>query len=288
MGNRVTAALFAGRRGRLLAGLLLAEFAGALQSVAYSSVLPLASAELDGGSLYGATVAATALTTILVLSAGPRLLTRFSATHTLVIATVFYVIGVLLAATAPAMGFVLAGSIVRGFASGLLTGFALTAVGALYDEEVRPRVVGLFAVMWVLPALLGPPLNSAIAVAFGWRWAMAWPAVLVVAARILVGRQAEIVPWHRSKQTSELGNGSLVLCGLVIASCASAVNAAWAIAPFVLGLLLAAWASRRTLRGLLGDSPQSLRSTTTFLTLCLAFFGGAALVALGEIGRAHV
>jgi hypothetical protein len=64
--------VFRGRRGRLLAALLLAEFGAAVQSAAYSTVLPIASRELDGSALYGATLAAGALTTIAVLAAGPR------------------------------------------------------------------------------------------------------------------------------------------------------------------------------------------------------------------------
>jgi hypothetical protein len=40
--------VFAGRRGRLRAGSLLAEFAGAVGVIAYSSVLPLASRDLHG------------------------------------------------------------------------------------------------------------------------------------------------------------------------------------------------------------------------------------------------
>src|SRR5262249_31559167 len=63
-------AVFAGRRGRLLAGFLLAEFAGAVGVIAYGSVLPLAARDLHGGSLYGATLAAGTLTTILILASG--------------------------------------------------------------------------------------------------------------------------------------------------------------------------------------------------------------------------
>ncbi|MBB4683425.1 hypothetical protein [Amycolatopsis jiangsuensis] len=55
-------AVFAGRRGRLLAALLFTEFGGAVQSIAYSSVLPIASNELSGSALYGATLAAGSFT----------------------------------------------------------------------------------------------------------------------------------------------------------------------------------------------------------------------------------
>jgi MFS family permease len=96
-------AVFQGRRGRLLAGLLLAEFAAAVQSVAYSAVLPLASRELGGSSLYGATLAAMSLSTIAVLAAGPRAFAFGSARVVLFVATGLFVVGVLAAALAPTM-----------------------------------------------------------------------------------------------------------------------------------------------------------------------------------------
>lgn len=278
-----TAALFAGRRGLLLAGLLLAEFAGAFQSVAYSTVLPLASRELNGATLYGATLAVGSLTTILVVSTGTQLLTRLNARRTLFIATAVYVVGVVVAATAPAMALVLLGSVLRGGAGGLLMGFGLTALGTLFEEELRPRVLGLYALVWILPALVGAPLNAVVAVLLGWRWAIAWPAVVVVLARLLVGRHADLVQWGGSKRRGELGNGLVVLLGLVIASLASTVHERWAIVVFAVGLAVAAAASRRGTRGLLDRDPHRTRTATTFLLLCLAYFGGAGLMSLAVI-----
>ena len=63
-------AVFSGRRGRLLAALLLAEFAAAVQGIAYVPVLPLAARDLDGSRLYGATLAAGSLVTTFVLALG--------------------------------------------------------------------------------------------------------------------------------------------------------------------------------------------------------------------------
>jgi MFS family permease len=286
----VTASLrtvFAGRRGRLLAGLLLAEFAGALQSVAYSAVLPLASRELGGSALYGATLAAGSLTTILVLSAGSWLLTRLTARSTLFIATALYLAGVVVAATAPTMVLVLVGSILRGLAGGLLAGFVLTVIGSLFDDVLRPRVLGLYALMWVLPSLVGASLNGVIAVTFGWRWAMAWPAAIVLVARIMIGRDVGIVPWRGADRRSDVRNGALVLCGLVIASLASAEHQLWAIGVFVAGLALAAWASMRTVRTMLNRDTPRARHAAAFLALCLAYFGGAGLVSLGVVEGLH-
>src|SRR3954470_15411154 len=103
-------AIFAGPRGRLLAALLLAEFAGAVQGIAYVTVLPLASRDLGGARLYGATLGAGNLVTGLVLALGAGLTALFRPRTTLAAASWLYVVGVALAATAPAMPVLLAGS----------------------------------------------------------------------------------------------------------------------------------------------------------------------------------
>ena len=51
------AAVLHGRRGRFLMALLLTEFAGAVQGIAYSTVLPVMARDLDGFALFGATLA---------------------------------------------------------------------------------------------------------------------------------------------------------------------------------------------------------------------------------------
>lgn len=279
-------AVFAGRRGRLLVGLLLAEFAAAIQTIAYAAVLPLASNELSGANLYGATVAAGSLTTLLVLAAGPALIGRFGPRRTLVLATGIYVGGVLVAALAPAMAWLLGGSVLRGGASGLLLGVGLTAIGGLYEDQLRARVLGLFALMWLLPSFAGPVLNSIVAASLGWRWAMAWPAVLVLAARFLVVREAGLIPWRPERERADVGSGLWVVAGLILASVASGIGNWWATALFAGGLVTALVGSGRVLtRQLAGVGGGRDRAVVVraFFGLCLAFFGGGGLVSLAVI-----
>jgi len=281
-------AVFAGRRGRLLVGLLLAEFAAAVQVVAYSAVLPLASRELSGQRLYGATVAAGSIVTVFVLALGPGLFARVGPARTLAVGTGLYLGGVLAAALAPAMGWMLAGSVLRGVASGLLLGVGLTAIGGLYEDALRPRVLGLFAIMWLLPSIAGPALTSLVAAAAGWRWAMAWPAVLVLAARLLVIRDAGLIPWQPS--TGRLapppsrarlapGNGLLVVAGLLGASVSSGIGGRWSALVFAAGLLVAVYGGARVLSSLPVE-PSRIAVVRAFALLCLAFFGAETLVPL--------
>jgi MFS family permease len=275
-------AVLAGRRGRLLVALLLAEFAAAVQGVAYSTVLPLASADLGGQRLYGATLAAGSLVSVLVLAAGSGVTARSGPRTTLAVATLLYVAGVALAATAPAMGWLLAGSVLRGLAGGLLAAFGLTAVGALYEDALRPRVLSLFALVWLLPSLVGPVLNAVIAVWGGWRTAMAWPAVVVVLARLLVGRDAGLVPWAREARRAALGPGLLVVAGLVLASVATTAGR-WGLPLLALGVLVACGAGRAVVdRATDGSGPRT-RALAAFGALVAAFFAGDGLIPLAVV-----
>lgn len=166
-------ALFADRRGRLLAALLFTEFGGAVQSIAYSTVLPVASDALHGTPLYGATLAAGTFASILVLAVGAAPFARLSPTALLGSATALYVAGTLLSVGATSMLMLLAGSLVRGVAGGMLAGLGLAALGGLFEDEARVRVYGLFAGVWLLPSIIGPAVNAAVTIAAGWRVALA-------------------------------------------------------------------------------------------------------------------
>lgn len=271
--------LFTGRRGRLLIALLLAELAAAVQGIAYSTVLPLAAAELHGDRLYGATLTAGSFATIAVLATGTGVTGRFSAGRLLLGSTGLYLVGVIVAATAPVMALVLTGSVLRGLAGGLLAGFGLSAIGGLFDAVERPRVLGLFAAVWVLPSLLGPLANSAVATQLGWRAALAWPAVLIVGARLLIGRDVRLIPWRRSTERADLGTAVLLLTGLVLAAAAPGLPRGPGIAAFAAGLLLSAGAAAVVLNRVAAGNRIVQRTLLAFGGLCLVFFGGDGLLA---------
>jgi MFS family permease len=273
-------AVFTGRRGRLLLGLLLAEFAAAIQIVAYTTVLPVATADLHGTRLYGATLAAGSLSTVAILAVGRGPFQKLSARATLFGATALYIVGILVSAVAPAMIWVLVGSVLRGVASGVLAAFGLTAIGALYPDELRARVLGLFAVAWLLPSLAGPPLNAIATVAFGWRWAFAWPVAVVLVARLLVGRDADLVPWQVTNHRPPRAEAAVVLSGLVAASAAPALPGWWGVPLFTAGLLASGVAGARMLRAAAPGEVRRYRTLLAFFEVCICCFAAFGLLSL--------
>ena len=272
-------AVFGGRRGAFLAALLATEFGGAMQGIAYSTVLPVVAADLDGFRLFGATLAAGSIASVVMLSAAGAVLARVRPAVVLLVATVGYVLGAGMSVSAPTMGWVLAGTAVRGTAAGLLAGFGTGAIGALFDERERPRVFGLFAMIWLLPSLLGPLLNAGLTEWAGWRWAVGWPAVLVVAGRLLMGRFVSEVPWTPGREPIRLGTGLLVAGGLILGAIGSAGAGGWAISLFGVGLIVAAAGIGGFLLRAAGSRALT-RVIVAFTLLCAGFFGFFDLLSL--------
>jgi len=268
-----------GRRGRFLATLMLAEFAAAMQGIAYSTVLPVTARDLDGFALFGVTLAGGSVAAVLMLSFTAPILQRVPPGRVLLAATALYVVGAGLAVFAPAMTWVLAGTVIRGVAAGLFGGFGLGAIGALYDEAERTRVFGLFALIWLLPSVLGPPLNAIVTDWIGWRWALAWPAVLVVVARVLMGTTISAVPWKpgRDRVPVSARSGVAVAAALAVGGWGSTTPSILGLAALGVGVLVGGFAIVAFLvRGTQGEA----RVLIAFALLCAAFFGAYELLSL--------
>jgi hypothetical protein len=185
------------------------------------------------------------------------------------------------------MPFLPAGSALRGLAAGLLAALGMSAIGGLFEDALRPRVIGLFAIVWLLPSLAGPALNAGIAVAAGWRWAMAWPAVVVVVARILVGRYADLIPASTERRRVAFGTALVAVGGLAVASVASG-SGRWGVPLLAVGLVAACAAGARLLVSAAGGSGLRARVLLCFAALGMAFFGGDGLVPLSVVeGLGH-
>lgn len=269
--------VLSGRRGAFLVALLVAEFGAAMQGIAYSTVLPIVAADLDGFALFGATLAAGSVAAVLMLSFAPPILGRVRPSIVLLTATALYVIGAGLAVFAPDMGWVLAGTIVRGLAAGLLGGFGMGAIGALFDASERPRVFGLFALVWLLPSLVGPGLNALVAETIGWRWALAWPAILILVARGMMGAYVGAVPWTASRPPLRAAAGIAVAACLSFGAWGSATPGILGLTALGLGIGVGGLGIGLFLRR--SSSPRLFRILLAFTALCAAFFGLYELLA---------
>ena len=155
---------------RLTLGLILILLGPAFEALAVATILPKIVADLGGLSFYGWSFSAYLLATLVgLILAGDEADQRGPALP-FMIGVVSFVIGLILAGTAPSMiVFVLSRS-VQGFGAGILVSVTYACVGQGYPEQLKPRMVAILASAWVVPGLIGPALAGIISDVFGWRW----------------------------------------------------------------------------------------------------------------------
>ena len=178
--------VFAGARGRLTAGLLILEALVAVEIMVVATILPQVQEELRGLQLYGWNYAALTLASFGAVPIAGKLTDRLGPRRVLAVAIGFYVIGLVLAASAPSMLVLVIARFVQGIGGGGLYVVSLSTVAKTYPERIRPRVMALLASMWILPGLLGPSVGALLAETVGWRWAFLAPLPLIVLATLMV------------------------------------------------------------------------------------------------------
>ncbi|MFC8850192.1 MULTISPECIES: MFS transporter [unclassified Micromonospora] len=158
----------------------------AFEALAVGTAMPTVARSLDGLPLYGLAFGGTFASGVvgMVVSGawcdarGPR----GPVWH----GVGWFVAGLLVAGTASTMGVLVAGRMVQGFGSGLLSVALYVVVGRAYPEALHRRIFAAFAAAWVIPSLVGPAIAGLVVEHLGWRWvflavpAVAVPAVLLV------------------------------------------------------------------------------------------------------------
>jgi MFS family permease len=237
--------VFAGARGRLTAGLLILEALVAVEIMVVATILPAVQRELHGLQLYGWNYAALTLASFGAVPIAGKLTDRLGPRRVLGAAIGFYVVGLVLAASAPSMLVLVIARFVQGIGGGGLYTVSLATVAKTYPERIRPRVMALLASMWILPGLLGPPVGAVLAETVGWRWAFLAPLPLIVVAAAMV------MPSLRNVSVSEERSKLPVVASLVLMLGAGALLAGltdlsvWSIPLVVVGTAVTIPALRR-------------------------------------------
>ncbi|HEY6284054.1 MAG TPA: MFS transporter [Ktedonobacteraceae bacterium] len=155
---------------RLTLGLILIMLGPAFETLAVATILPKIVADLGGLSFYGWSFSAYMLATLVgLILAGDEADQRGPALP-FIIGVVSFVLGLVLAGTAPSMIVFVLSRAVQGFGAGILVSVTYACVGQGYPEQLKPRMVAILASAWVVPGLIGPALAGIIAELFGWRW----------------------------------------------------------------------------------------------------------------------
>ncbi len=117
-------------------------------------------------------------------------------------------------AVVPSMELLIVARVLQGLASGALIGTALTSIGLVFDDAVRPWAYALMSSVWGIMGIGGPAVAAVLVSTMGWR--------AVFAANLPVAAVAAAVGWSRLPATARAASepfdrrGFLVLSALTV------------------------------------------------------------------------
>ena len=177
------------REQRTLAiGLVMGVTLVAFEMTAVITALPTIADELGGESLYGVALAAYTLADVVALVAAGELADRRGPTLPYVLSLCTFVVGLLVAASAPTMGVIVLGRALQGAGTGGLAPIAYILVTRAFPQDRQGSIYAFLSAGWVLPSLVAPTFGGLITDHASWRWVFLCIVPFAVAVALLATR----------------------------------------------------------------------------------------------------
>ncbi|MEQ4923889.1 MFS transporter [Proteus hauseri] len=142
------------------------------------TTLPSIVRDIGGLNLYAWNTTVFILASILSSALTSRLLNRFAPRNSYLFATLCFLLGSIICATAPSMPILLFGRFVQGAGGGMLLALAYSLVRVMFPQPLWSRAMALMSSMWGISTLLGPALGGIFAEYNVWRGAF-WSILIV-------------------------------------------------------------------------------------------------------------
>lgn len=161
-------------------------FLAAFESLAVTTIMPLVSRELDGGSLYALAFAGPLATGVIGMVGAGNWSDRRGPTMPLYASVSLFVVGLLIAGTSVSMPMLVAGRLVQGLGGGALTVALYVLVARFFPGPLHPRIFAAFSAAWVVPSLVGPFAAGVVAQVLSWHWVFLGVVGLVIPALVMI------------------------------------------------------------------------------------------------------
>src|SRR3954471_21006709 len=190
-----------------LSGLLLAMFVAMLSSTVVSNALPRIVTDLHGSqSGYTWVVVATLLTMTASTPVWGKLADQFNKKVLVQSALVIYVIGSLIAATAPSMGVLIGARVVQGLGVGGLTALVQVVIATIVSPRERGRYSGYIGAVFALATVSGPLIGGLIVdSSLGWRGCFFVGLPIAALAFVVLQKTLHVVTIKRDVSIDYLG-----------------------------------------------------------------------------------
>jgi MFS family permease len=161
-------------------------FLAAFESLAVTTIMPLVSRELNGGSLYALAFAGPMATGVIGMVGAGNWSDRHGPAMPLYTSVALFVAGLLIAGTSVSMPMLVAGRLVQGLGGGALTVALYVLVARFFPGPLHPKIFAAFSAAWVVPSLVGPFAAGVVAQVFSWHWVFLGVVGLVIPALAMI------------------------------------------------------------------------------------------------------
>jgi len=161
-------------------------FLAAIEALAVTTVMPVASADLRGEALFAVAFSATLATGVIGMVATGAWSDRSGPRAPLYAAVLLFAVGLIVSGFALDMYTFIVGRLIQGLGAGGQTVALYVVVARVYPPQLHGRIFAAYAAAWVVPSMIGPFLAGAVTEFLHWRWTFLGAAVLTAAAFALV------------------------------------------------------------------------------------------------------
>ena len=201
---------------RLLAtGLVLGVTLVAFEVTAVVTAMPTIADDLDGDSLFGLAAAVYTLANLVATVAAGELADRRGAVVPYAWSIATFVVGLVVAAVAPSMVWIVIGRTLQGAGTGAFAPIGYVLVKRAFPDEWHATMFAVLSAGWVLPSLFAPAISGVVVDILGWRWAflMIVPAALAVGA-LAIGPMRAYPPTLTERRRSQVPVAALAALGV--------------------------------------------------------------------------
>jgi hypothetical protein len=143
-----------------------------------ATAMPTAIGDVGGAEYLSWVGSLYLVTTILGGAVTAMLKGHYGARNAMLGAGFVVMIGGLVSAMAPTVGFILAGRCIQGLGEGVLIALSYVITRELFDNRLVPRVFGTLAATWGGAVFFGPLIGGVLTELFSWRVAFLGAALL--------------------------------------------------------------------------------------------------------------